>query len=74
MSFIIAKFGLVRDLNPGPLAPKARIIPLDQRATLVNERGTVSIRWEYVFIDSYFFIQLYWILNITQGRFSIEWR
>ena len=24
--------GLVRDLNPGPLAPKARIIPLDQRA------------------------------------------
>ncbi len=27
------KNGLVRDLNPGPLAPKARIIPLDQRAT-----------------------------------------
>ncbi len=26
--------GLVRDLNPGPLAPKARIIPLDQRAML----------------------------------------
>jgi hypothetical protein len=25
-------FGLVRDLNPGPLTPKARIIPLDQRA------------------------------------------
>ena len=24
--------GLNRDLNPGPLAPKARIIPLDQRA------------------------------------------
>ena len=24
--------GLVRDLNPGPLAPKARIIPLDQLA------------------------------------------
>ena len=28
------KSGLVRDLNPGPLAPKARIIPLDQQATL----------------------------------------
>ena len=28
--------GLVRDLNPGPLAPKARIIPLDQRATCFN--------------------------------------
>ena len=26
------KSGLVRDLNPGPLAPKARIIPLDQTA------------------------------------------
>ena len=26
------KLGLVRDLNPGPLAPKARIMPLDQRA------------------------------------------
>ena len=28
------KVGLVRDLNPGPLAPKARIIPLDQRAVV----------------------------------------
>ena len=27
--------GLVRDLNPGPLAPKARIIPLDQRADIL---------------------------------------
>ena len=26
------KNGPVRDLNPGPLAPKARIIPLDQLA------------------------------------------
>lgn len=25
--------GLVRDLNSGPLTPKARIIPLDQRAS-----------------------------------------
>ena len=29
----VHKCGLIRDLNPGPLAPKARIIPLDQRAT-----------------------------------------
>ena len=28
------KPGLVRDLNPGPLAPKARIIRLDQRASM----------------------------------------
>ena len=27
---------LVRDLNPRPLAPKARIIPLDQRAVLLS--------------------------------------
>ena len=26
-------YGLVRDSNPGPLAPKARIMPLDQQAT-----------------------------------------
>ena len=29
--------GLIRDLNPGPLAPKARIIPLDQRALDKNK-------------------------------------
>ncbi len=27
------KQGPVRELNPGPLAPEARIIPLDQEAT-----------------------------------------
>ena len=31
-SGIKEKVGLVRDSNPGPLAPEARIIPLDQRA------------------------------------------
>ena len=36
------KFGLVRDLNPGPLAPKARIIPLDQRAD-IHRKGKKSI-------------------------------
>ena len=30
------KGGLVRELNPGPLAPKARIIPLDQRAGVLH--------------------------------------
>ena len=37
-----AKVGLVRDLNPGPLAPKARIIPLDQRAD-TNIQGLRNI-------------------------------
>ena len=35
--------GLVRDLNPGPLAPKARIIPLDQRATMYISHTNVKI-------------------------------
>ena len=30
--FVFKKIGLSRDLNPGPLAPKARIIPLDHWA------------------------------------------
>ena len=34
--------GLVRDLNPGPLAPKARIIPLDQRATAILQTHAVT--------------------------------
>ena len=32
MIFGLKKSGLVRELNPGPRAPEARIIPLDQRA------------------------------------------
>ena len=30
------KIGLVRELNPGPRAPEARIIPLDQRANHIS--------------------------------------
>ena len=40
--------GLVRDLNPGPLAPKARIIPLDQQATC-NTIHMVSIKTVHLF-------------------------
>ena len=36
------KIGLVRDLNPGPPAPEARIIPLDQRA-VIGEEGIIAI-------------------------------
>ena len=32
----LKELGLVRDLNPGPLAPKARIIPLDHWALLYS--------------------------------------
>ena len=34
------KIGLNRDLNPGPLAPKARIIPLDHWALKMLEDTT----------------------------------
>ena len=40
----LEKRGLDRDLNPGPLAPEARIIPLDHRAdvnTLVPDPNLV---------------------------------
>ena len=33
VKYLCKTLGPVRDLNPGPLAPKARIIPLDQQAT-----------------------------------------
>ena len=41
--FLDKNIGLVRDLNPGPLAPKARIIPLDQRAMFVSERKSTYL-------------------------------
>ena len=35
------KVGPVRDLNPGPLAPKARIIPLDQQALHITRASQI---------------------------------
>ena len=40
--------GPVRDSNPGPLAPKARIIPLDQLANLIItgiNKSFVELKW-----------------------------
>ena len=31
---MVKEYGLARESNPRPLAPKARIIPLDQQAVL----------------------------------------
>ena len=50
-------FGLVWDLNPGPLAPKARIIPLDQQAAVVVESlhfltGFFSNCFDYVAMET----------------------
>ena len=33
----IEKKGLLRELNPGPLAPEARIMPLDQAAMICSK-------------------------------------
>ena len=40
---IIEYGGLVRELNPGPLTPEARIIPLDQRACSAENGGMFEI-------------------------------
>ena len=44
----LEKIGLDRDLNPGPRAPKARIIPLDHQAALIQvQRVSVGGKiWE----------------------------
>ena len=41
---ISAKKGLIRDLNPGPLTPKARIIPLDQWTTFHLKRLLIFVQ------------------------------
>ena len=40
----VRKKGAVRELNPRPLAPKARIIPLDQRPTALLQNMLDGIR------------------------------
>ena len=37
--------GLLRELNPGPLAPEARIIPLDQAADDFMMTATLALRF-----------------------------
>ena len=50
--------GLVRDLNPGPLAPKARIIPLDQRATMITWDIIVLFVYRFLVINAIFSVIL----------------
>ena len=38
----LQKLGLVRDLNPGPRAPEARIIPLDQQAAFPKVTASMT--------------------------------
>ena len=53
------KNGLVRDLNPGPLAPKAKIIPLDQRAIYIYIRFYIRILYIRIHILMIFYITIY---------------
>ncbi len=50
--------GLVRDLNPGPLAPKARIIPLDQRATTEKYCNICHIWQHYTLCQLMYYVSL----------------
>ena len=43
MVILSKTFGLDRELNPGPLAPEARIIPLDHQATLVEGGRQINV-------------------------------
>ena len=62
--------GLVRESNPGPLAPKARIMPLDQPASVVsalfnvvfviNTDACVCSAW----LQARHNIDLFWPMNV----------
>ena len=49
---IALQHGLVRDLNPGPLAPEARIIPLDQRASHNSLLLAIIFNCNLIFINA----------------------
>ena len=62
----LAQQGIVRDLNQGPLAPWARIIPIDQRALYEYEvkettRRTICFTWREVG-TSYVVVVVFWII------------
>ena len=49
----LKNIGLLRELNPRPLAPKARIIPLDQTAFytsfgVINKTSKASAQQQYI--------------------------
>ena len=47
------KKGPIRESNPGPLAPKARIMPLDQQATLdIGRNGRLTDESRLIMADA----------------------
>ena len=65
MPVSLRKQGPVRDLNPGPLAPKARIIPLDQQATIRDHHHLATTQSQAVRIARSSDLRL--LTNSTQG-------
>ena len=62
--------GPIRDLNPGPPAPKAGIIPLDQSDCYLFSRGYYTYKYYLIyiiipFITTYFTLYTYTILTHT---------
>ena len=51
------------DLNPGPLAPKARIIPLDQRASCCQKSKELSFAKDF---EIWLIVILWSLLNVKQ--------
>ena len=54
--------GSCRDLNPGPLAPEARIIPLDHKTRLTRETNIAKLNKSY----------LVWLSNLKLQ--SLHWK
>ena len=65
-----AKVGPVRDLNPGPLTPKARIMPLDQRATDVLTLLANIKQWELASTVRVY-RRRYWFSHITTVTYRL---
>ena len=51
--------GLDRDLNPGPLAPEARIILLDHRATVELNGFVTNIYRKYIEVPNLYHVSLF---------------
>ena len=66
--FLLSKHGLVRDLNPGPRAPEARIIPLDQRA------GTIHLTYVYILTRTSLLRSRSLTFLVDNSDMSMKWR
>ena len=52
--------GLLRELSPGPLAPEARIMPLDQAADWLSEERRTLNRYTFAMFENASFVDVQW--------------